>query len=199
MPLLAPWLQRFGRPLGPAARHWPESRKKRLVFLFRREGRVHFGERLRGRRTPHCMRGHVARHYCSGANDGASTDPDVAEDHAMRSYVNLVLDLDRRGVLGRPFGSPVEVREDRGSHADRAVIADRDRIGMHVVDVDLLPNPNSGANSDAPKPMECWPDAAAARSHVGDLLQKSLDKTRQEHGPTNDTPSVPETSVPLRL
>jgi hypothetical protein len=70
---------------------------------------------------------------------------------------------------------------------------------MHVVDVDLLPNPNSGAYSDAPKPVERGSQAAAARSHVGDLVQKSLNEARHEHGPTNDTPSDPETSVPVRL
>ena len=117
----------------------------------------------------------------------------------MRTYVHLVLDLNRCGVLGRALGAPVEVREDRGAHANRAVVADRHRIGMDVVDVDLLPNPNSGAYSDASKPVDRGSHAAAARSQVGDLVQKSLSEARQEHGPTNDTPSDPKTSVPVGL
>lgn len=68
---------------------------------------------------------------------------------------------------------------------------------MHVVDVDLLPEPHSGPDSNAPQPMEGGPDAAASGSHVRDLLKESLNESRQEHDPTNDTGSGTATSVPV--
>ena len=187
--LLASPLDRFRGAPGATPRNRPKPREKRLVFLLRRERRVHLGERLGRWRAPHRVRGHVARYDGSRADDGAPADSDVAEDYTMRTDVHLILDLDRRRVVGRPLGSPVEVGEDRRPHADRAVIADRNGVGMHVVDVDLLSDPNSRADSNAPQSVEPGPYAAAAGSHVCNLLQQSLNEARSEHDPGNNTQS----------
>ena len=107
----------------------PAEAPKRLVSLLRRERRMHFGERLGGWRA-HIVCGGIARCDGSRADDRAAPDSDIAEDHTTRTDVHLILDLDRRRVLGRPLGPPIEVGEDRRPHADRAVVADRSGVGM---------------------------------------------------------------------
>ena len=67
--------------------------------------------------------------------------------------------------------------------SDRTVIPDRTGVGMNVINVDLLPEPYPRGDSDAPKSMQRRPHAAAARCHVRDLLQESLDDIPPEHDP----------------
>ena len=106
----------------------------------------------------------------------------------MRSDIDLVLDLDRCGVSGRSLRPPVEVRKDRSSHTDRAVVAYADSIRMDVIDIDLLTEPHALADSDPPEPVERWPHAAAAWADVSDLLQEPLNEGLREHDSANDTP-----------
>src|SRR5207247_4269064 len=118
-------------------------------------------ERFRRRRAPQCLRRYVSRDHRSGSDDRSPADPNVAEDHTMRPDVNLILDLDGRGMLGGALRPPVEVREDGRSHSDRTVVADRNGVGINVVNVDLLPEPHPRTDSDAPKSMKSRPQAAA--------------------------------------
>ena len=84
----------------------------------------------------------------------------VRQDHAVRTDEHVAID-DHPPIADRLARSPVEMRDDGRPNADRAVVANRQRLRMHIVDVDVQPDPDVGANLRTPPPMQARPDARA--------------------------------------
>jgi hypothetical protein len=116
----------------------------------------------------------------------------------MGADVHLVFDVDRCGMIAGPPRPPIKMREDRRSHVDRAVVADRHSVWMDVIDIDLLTDPHSFADSNSPQPVERRSHAAAAGTEVSNLLQEPLNEVLHEHDPANDTAFAGAMATPLQ-
>jgi hypothetical protein len=129
-----------------------------------------FGRRASPKRTPR----HVPAHDCSSLDNRALADYNVRENHAMRAYEDVILN-DYFAIAFRPFGAPVEMAENRGTEANRTVIADTDVTGVQLINVDELADPDVLAEPGSSKPMQPWPQAAAPGHYEGNFVKEPVE------------------------
>lgn len=108
----------------------------------------------------------------AGFDDGSFADANVGQDNAVRTDEDIFLDDDGPFVL-IATRSPVEMREDCGAKSDGAVIADGDSIGMAVVHVNEMREPDVLADLNSAHPMQPGPQTSPARTNEGQDMKNT--------------------------
>ena len=122
--------------------------RRNLVYPASRQGHCDFrqADQPQARPTASCG-GTLRDDYRAGLDHRALPDAHVGQDHAVRPDEDVVLD-DHRAVADRLPRPPIEVRDDGGPDANRAVVADRQRLGVQFVD-DRRTNRSTTLRADA--------------------------------------------------
>jgi len=105
----------------------------------------------------------ISAHDRAGFDHGAFADPHVGKNHTMRTDEDVPFDHDRTLVLNAAR-TPVEMSEDRCPQPDRAVISDKDAIGMAIIHVDEVREPDMLADLDTAQAVKPGPEAGSART-----------------------------------
>jgi hypothetical protein len=95
----------------------------------------------------------------------------------VRSDEHILLD-DDFPIADRAARAEVEVRENRRSKPDGAVITDRDFVRMQFVDIDELGNPHVVPNVRPANAMKPWPEAGAAWGNERNFVKKAAKNHR---------------------
>lgn len=90
----------------------------------------------------------------------------------MRTNEDVFVDEDL-AIGGWPSRTPVEVSEDGSSQTDCAVVPYRHILGVQLVDVNELADPDVLADSCAAISMKPWPKTGSPGDDKGDLVQQS--------------------------
>lgn len=128
------------------------------------------------------MRGNIFADYRAGFDHGAFANPYVRQDDAMRSDEDILVDNDCALVLitARP---PVKMGKNSGAQPDGAVVSDGDAIGMAVIDVDEMREPDMLTDVDTTQAMEPRPQTASARTNESENVKATTPQIG-EHGIT---------------
>lgn len=96
----------------------------------------------------------------------------------MRTDENIVLDHDF-SVIVFIIPSPIKMREDRGPKSDRDMIAYADPLGIHLIDINKLADPNLTPDLPPPHPVKSGPNTFTTRNNESHFMKKSIKKIPQ--------------------
>ena len=114
---------------------------------------------------------HIARDDGPRSDHSSFADPDVRQDYAVGPHEDIVFD-DNLPVAAGAAWSPIEVRQYGSPEADRAVVANRQRRRMQVVDVDVQSQPHLFPNRRATPALERRSDGVATREDERQAVEK---------------------------
>jgi len=100
----------------------------------------------------------------------------------MRANENVLFDHDRPLMLSAPR-PPVKVGKDRGTKTDRAVVSNVNAIGVTVVDVNEMREPDVLADADTSQAVHPWPQTISARANESGNMKETTKQVRK-HGIT---------------
>jgi len=126
---------------------------------------------LRGWRPPQSMWRNVPAHHRAGFDDSSFPYSDIGQDDAVRTDEDILLDHDCPFMLNATR-SPIEVGEDGCAKADGAVITDENAIGMTVVHVNKMREPDTLADLHSPQTMQPRSQTGSARANKRENMEK---------------------------
>jgi hypothetical protein len=94
----------------------------------------------------------------------------------MRPNKGLFLNDNLLIAIPGPFWAPVQVGDDGRPQTDRTIIADGNRLGVKLIQIDVLADPHVLADFHPSQAMHQRPEAAASRSEESYSTEKSLQR-----------------------
>lgn len=147
-----------------AASFQPEPRHKLLVRMLGGQWDRRRSQGLTWGASPKTARRNIATHYAAGSNHRSLADSYIRQNDTVRSDENIVFN-DDLSSCGRFLRTPIEMRDDRSSHSDGAVVADCYIRGMQFIDIHELADPNVATDRYSAEPMEPRTQIASPRDH----------------------------------
>lgn len=124
------------------------------------------------------MRRHIAANYGTGSDHRPFADGHVRQDDTVRSDKHIFLD-GNFSVAHRPSPTGVNVRDDRCSKPDDAVIANAHVGRMDFIDVDKLANPDILADRHSAQPLQPGSHLETTRRDERDFADESAEENWQ--------------------
>lgn len=124
------------------------------------------------------MRRHIAADDCASPDHRSFTDCHIGQDHAVRPNEHILLNHNL-SISNRSSGSGVEVGNDRCSEADDAVVAYTYVLGMNLIEVNKLADPDILPDRDAAQPLQPRPHTESPRRHEGYFARKPAEQNWQ--------------------
>ncbi len=123
--------------------------------------------------APEDAGGDVATDDGPGFYDCCFADVDAREDDAVGTDECAGADGHAFVAAGASARAPMEVSDDGAADADGAVIADGDRLGVNLIEIDHLANPDPAANMHT----------APALEHRAKIVTAGGDQGESSHEP----------------
>jgi hypothetical protein len=161
---------------------WAHPLNEFFVGVLGSEGYCGGSENLGSGRPPKSMRWNVLANDCARFDNRALANSDVGQNDAVRSYEDVLFNDDGAFVLSAAR-TPVEMRKDSSAQSDGAVVPDGDAIGVAIVDVNEVREPNVFADVDATQAMEPRPQAASTRTDERENVEETAEQIGK-HGIT---------------
>jgi hypothetical protein len=125
---------------------------------------------------------YIAADYRASPDHRPFPDHHIGQDDTVRPDKD-VLFYDNFSVVYGSSGSRVEVRDYRGSEADRAVIADGHVARVYFVNVYKLPNPDIASDDNSADPLQPRTQTESPRGYKSDPTREPGEQKWQPQRP----------------
>src|SRR5581483_10894457 len=142
--------------------------QKLCVSVIRSQWNTDCAQRFPNRSSPECVRRNIAGHNCSRSYDRTFTNSYIGQNNAMWPNEHILFDYNF-SIADRLSRTRVNVRDDRCSKPNHAVVANDHVFRVYFIDVYVLAYPNILANRNAAQTLQPRSDAESSRSKQSDF------------------------------